>query len=157
MTILASDIINNTLLQRLARISDTASQARAYPSSYTQWLTEHRTFSLGLGRRTLKTTTLLHYLDAQSVMIVHNQREADRLNKMYPHELPQIFSPYGFQYFVEQRIRGSNRVISRIFMDECDLVDSRELERIYSSIEMLAASRYLTVDVFILKVGTPVR
>jgi hypothetical protein len=157
MTILASDIIDNTLLKRLAHISDIAKQARQYPSSYTQWLAEHRTFSLGLGRRTLKTTTLLHYTDENTIMVVHNQRVVDDLNRQYPHRLRQIFSPYGFHHFAEQGIRGTNRTISRIFMDECDMVDTRDWEKIYGSIEMLAASRHLTDDVFILKVGTPVR
>lgn len=157
MTILASDLIDSALLQRLARVSDIAKQARTYSPSYRQWLTEHRTFSLGLGRRTLKTTTLIHYTDENTILIVHNQRTADDLNKRYPHQLRQIFSPYEFERFAEQGIRGTNRVISRIFMDELDMLDARDWDRVYISIEMLAASRFLTEDAFILKVGTPVR
>lgn len=156
MTILASDLIDNTLLERFARISDIASQARQHPSSYTQWLTEHRTFSIGIGRRTLKTTTLLHYTDENTVLIVRNMSEVARLNKTYPHQLRQIFSPYEFERFAQQGIRGTNRTISRIFMDELDGIDPHDQEAIYRSIEMLAASRHLTDNVFILKVGTPV-
>jgi len=155
MQLLASDLITDDLLARLAHVSEDTIRNRQHLSFF-RWMAEFRTFSLGLARQTHKTTTLIRHLDEQSIMIVHNQREADRLNKLYPHELPQIFSPYGFVEFAERRIHGTGRKISRIFMDELDLVSPNPAS-VYTSIELLQLGRYLTDNVFILKVGTPVR
>jgi hypothetical protein len=155
MTILASDIIDKTLLDSLAQVPDIALRLRP-TLPFINWLLEHRTFSLGLARQTRKTSTLIKHLDEHSIMIVHNYNEANRLNKVYPHQLPQIFSPIEFKYFAEQRVRGSNRMISRIFMDELDMLDDPRKIPIYQCIDILNDSRHLADNVFILKVGTPV-
>lgn len=156
MTLLASDFIDPSLLERLAYVTELAERYRP-ATPFTQWLTEFRTFSLGLGRQTGKTSTLMRYTDEHTMLIVPNQRMAEYITKQYPHQLRQVFTPYSLLQFATYDGRGTDRQISRIFMDELSMVGHKEWDSVYEAIELLNAHRHLTPTVFVLKVGTPVR
>lgn len=156
MTIYASDFINDEVLERLAVISEPAIQWRE-SMHFINWLTQFRTFSLGLARQTGKTTTVAKHLNEQSLAIVPNFRMVEYMKQLHPTKEMNVFSSDTLLRYAVERIQGTDKVFSTIFMDELDMLDDRQWDTVYEAILVLYYGHHLTDNVFVMKVGTPVR
>lgn len=159
-TILASEFITDELLNRLSVVDDITEKAR--PNEYStvrRWLLEFRTFSFLLPRQTHKTSTLLKNITPGTVMIVHNENMRRHILRDNPLCKDYIFTPSSFVAHVPTLLSNQDDgpPISRIFMDDLEFATDRQMNEIYDAIIPLYKYRRLTHDVFILKVGTPVR
>lgn len=157
-TILASDIITGELLDRLSVVDEVASHARSSFLTFSRWLLEFRTFSLEIARQTHKTTTLMKNITLGTVMIVHNEhmrRHILRDNQQYS---DNIFTPSSFVKFAQRTLDTADTLpITRIFMDELNFGTDTQMTDVYNAINHLNERNKLAREVFILKVGTPVR
>jgi hypothetical protein len=149
-TILASEFITDELLNRFATVDEAASSLKSCFPTFSHWLLECRTFSFGFPRQTHKTTTLLKYVTASTVMIVPNHRMREYAVKDNRHLSNHIHTPHSF-------VKGVNVPIARIFMDDLNIVESGQMAAIYSAINDMNENGQIASNVFILKVGTPVR
>lgn len=157
MTFIASDFINADQLQRFAVVSDAATRMRPGHPSFASWLSEHRTFSIGLPRQTGKTTALMSLADESTVVMFPTHRMLDYAKREYSSvSAGLLFTPYSFADFAHSFSTLHNPLkITRIFMDEFDFAPIRDMENVMHAINFMHARRALADDVFILKVGTP--
>lgn len=157
MTILATDIITPNFLTQCGQLSDAAREA-APMMNFSQWISEFRTFTISLPRRSLKTTALVQNLTADTYMIVRNQVIKQCIyNQFFEMSVPRnpkICTLPDFQYSL---LRTSTTVepISKLFLDEPDpYIEARDA--LMEVLIFLNYRRLLTDDFFILRVGTPV-
>lgn len=156
MTFIASNFINADQLQRFAVVSSVAMRLRPSHQSFTSWVGEHRTFSIGLPRQTGKTTTLLSVSDDSTVVIFLTNRMLDYAKREYSSVSAGLFTPYSFAKFAESfSVLHNPLKISRIFMDEFEFAPVRDVELVSDAINTLYYRGGLADNVFVLKVSTP--
>jgi len=172
MTILASDIIDHAFLERLAIINPVALRSRPL-MPFVNWLIEHRTFTVGLPRQTLKTSTLVYHTNENTLFIAPNEimrhhtinhcGDGEKLPTIHPIFTPDSLLRFAMSGAIDQHLHRADgpsslsptQQFSQIFIDEHDSLDIQRQETVFRALDLLQRRHRLADNVFVLRVGTP--
>jgi hypothetical protein len=145
-------ILLSTLIKQALKMGDDVKQINLGPRA---WIREFRTITLGMPRRSGKTTALVELAkSAPSIYLVHNQNMVDHIKQTYGLDQVNAFRLFDTPVTVGRTHPITYVPITYVLVDEFGFMSKQQEDTLYHFINSMKARNLLDEKFMVVRVGT---